>query len=89
MDKALIAYLWDDAPPDIQALVQPDTPPQMVWVVPERWFSPKRRGLLPPALTALLGGYAGNYWGRVERFHDGTGTVVIAVWRAPYNLPRT
>jgi hypothetical protein len=83
MDKALCAYLWDDAPAALREAIVTTHPPHLVWVVPARWLARTRPGLLPPALTALLEGYAGAYWGHVERFHQPDGTLLIACSRLP------
>jgi len=83
MDKALCAYLWDDAPAELHPYINVMRTPQMVWIVPARWQTRARRAMLPPALTTLLDGYAGMAWGLVERFHQEDGTLLLVVYRAP------
>ena len=49
MEKALIAYLWDDAPAALRARVPgQDPPPHVLVVVPARWGG---RVLAPPMLS--------------------------------------
>ena len=83
MEKALIAYLWDDAPAALRARVPGQhPPPQVLVVVPARWRE-RFASLLPPALASLVEGYAPPYWGHVERFHQQDGSVLIVCSRAP------
>ena len=84
MDKALIAYLWDDAPVELRKRVFTRGTPQMLLIVPARWGQ-RLPSLLPPALATLVEGYSPEYWGRVERFHQPDGSLLIVC----YSLPRT
>lgn len=85
MDTHLIAYLWDDAPAELQAQVCTTRTPQMLWVVPPQWHQRASRGGLPLALATLLSGYAGHPWGHVERFRQDDGTLLLVI----YSRPRT
>lgn len=77
MDKALIAYLWDDAPAELRAQVLTGPrQPQVLLCVPARWGE-RFASLLPPALATLVEGYSPGYWGHVERFHQPDGSLLI------------
>lgn len=82
MDTPLIAYLWDDAPAELRAQVLTGGTPQMLWVVPSGWRDRAKRGGVPLALVTLLAGYADPAWGRLERFHQPDGSLLIVVYRA-------
>lgn len=81
MQKALIAYLWDDVPAGLRARLPAwARPPQVLLVVPARWAA---RRTLPEALASLVAGYAGAYWGQVERFHEPDGSLLIVCHAQP------
>lgn len=82
LDKALIAYLWDDAPPQLKESIPTGSPPpQMLMVAPARWGQRAAMEGVPLALATVLGGYAGKPWGRAERFHQPDGSVLIVLYK--------
>ena len=83
MEKALIAYLWDDAPAALRAGVAGQHPPPQGVVGGPAGITALIASLLPPALASLVEGYAPPYWGHVERFHQQDGSVLIVCSRAP------
>lgn len=82
MEKTLHAYLWDDAPAELRALVCTRGTPQMLWVIPPGWLARAKRGGVPMALATLLADYAGPAWGHIERFHQPDGSLLIVGYRA-------
>lgn len=88
MQKALIAYLWDDAPAELRArvMLHRDRLPQLLCVVPARFLARAERGHLPATLAALTGGTTTPWlgdtqaWGYVERFHQTDGSLLIVCY---------
>lgn len=77
LEKALIAYLWDDVPAALRdRLPAGIRKPQVLLVIPARWAE-RYASLLPPALATLLDGYAPDSWGKVERFHQPDGSLLV------------
>jgi hypothetical protein len=83
MDKALVAYLWDDAPTWMRERIpHSPPPPQVLILVPARWGQRAAMDGLPLALATLVEGYSPPYWGKVERVHQPDGSLIIACSRA-------
>lgn len=83
MQKALIAYLWEDAPLALRQRIPPGAHPwQVLLIVPAAWAA-RYQSLLPPALATLCAGYAPDYWGHVERIHQPDGSLLIACYAKP------